>query len=151
MQKCAALYRNALMTARRFLATHTLQLSTMVPFACFIVTAIMAISVVFSSGIDDELRQNVYDNVVRQAKASSDSLQLTFHDYVNLAAKLSLLEPLSPRSYRGSYMAYQALKNYDLSSFKFSNLAVYYFNEPICISILGSCQLFVLFPEITDR
>ena len=134
----------------RLLSTHTLYLSTMIPFSVFLVTVIWGIMIWFSGVAGNELKKSVLDSAIHQTEVSSESIRVAFQDYVDLSAKLSLLNPLSPRFYQGSHEAYQVLKNYNLSSFKFSNLAIYYPNEPIVITTQGSCDFSVLFSEVPE-
>ena len=148
LQRCAAKCKKKTSAVGKFLSTHTLYLSTMIPFSCFIGLVIIGIMVWYTSVVSSQLEQSVYTNAVHQTEISGDSLRIAFQDYSNLSAKLSLLTPLSPRFYQGSNDAYQALKNYNLSSFKFSKLAIYYLHEPIVITTEGSCQLNVLFHDV---
>ena len=149
-QRYAAKCKRAVSAAGKYLSTHTLYLSTMIPFSCFIVVVIMGIMVWYTSVVSRHLEQSVFTNAIHQTEISSDSLRIAFQDYSNLSAKLSLLSPLSPRFYQGSNEAYQALKNYNLSSFKFSNLAIYYPHESTVITTEGSCQFNVLFHGISQ-
>ncbi len=150
-QSVSAFHQKNFTRVGRYLSTHTLYLSTMLPFSCFLLTVILGIAIWFSSVAGSELKKSVYDNAIHQNEVSSESLRIAFQDYVDLSAKLSLLNPLSPRFYQGPHEAYQVLKTYNLSSFKFSDLAVCYPNESTVITINGSCSFSVLFDEVPEK
>lgn len=81
---------------------------------------------------------------------AGDTLRRSFEDYNNIAARISLIKALSPGAIANRYTAYQALKEYDFTSFKYSDLIVSYQGLSTVIGVKGTSEIGVMFPEITD-
>lgn len=130
---------------------HTLVMPTFLSFSCFIIVVLLSISIWFSASVNTSLKAAVYETAAHQTVLSADSLRQTFNDFIALSARLSLLDSIDPQAFHSSsYEAFQSLRQYDFAAFKYSDLIIYYRDNPLLLSVKGTAKMEVIFPEVSD-
>lgn len=137
-------------TAAERLFRHSLLLPMMVSFVCFIGCVLLILSIWFTRDVAATLEDVLYENAGQSAGQTVSQMTDAFRSVTNIAAHLSYANELSPRAFSvSSYDAYQAIKEYD-TPFNFTQLAVYYFDNPLTLSTKGTSYAPVLFSEVTQ-
>ena len=132
------------------LFSRSLLLPMMVSFVCFIGCVLLILSIWFTRNVAATLEDVLYENAGQSAGQTVSQLSDALRGVTNIAAHLSYVNALSPRAFSASsYDAYQAIKEYD-SPFNFSQLAVYYADNPLTLSTRGTSYAPVLFSEVTQ-
>ena len=143
-------YRSLRSRFRRFSHQHTLLIPILVAFTFFLLIILLLLNIWFFSSVNRSLEQTIYDNAAYEADIFSDNLRFSFKDYQSISAKLNTIDSLAPRAVKNSYSAYEALKNYNFTAFKYSNLIMYYKNINKVITVLGTSDLETCFSGLTD-
>lgn len=134
------------------LKEHTLFGPIILSFFCFIVVVVAAIIIWFSTSMKSSLEQTVYDTAQHEAEIISDRLQFALEDFDSMSGQLSVIAAIRPSKYHGNeYYAFEAIKGFNSSSYRYDNLMFYYPNEKMMLSVLGTAELQIFFDDITDE
>lgn len=132
------------------LFSRSLLLPMMVSFVCFIGCVLLILSIWFTRNVAATLEDVLYENAGQSAGQTVSQMTDALRGVANIAAHLSYVNELSPRAFSASsYDAYQSIREYD-SPFNFTQLAVYYFDNPLTLSTKGTSYAPVLFSEVTQ-
>lgn len=132
------------------LVRHSLLLPMMVSFVCFIGCVLLILSIWFTRNVAATLEDVLYENAHQAASQTVSQMTDALQSVTNIAAHLSYANALSPRAFSVSaYDAYQAIKEYD-TPFNFTQLAIYYLDNPRTLSTKGTSYAPVLFSEVTQ-
>ena len=143
----AAKARNAAEYTRR----HSLLMPMLLSFCFLIAFVLLTITIWFSQNVRTTLEETIYDNAEQHAAITADQLRVSFEDCFKIAAHLKLIARLSPRSFQSNaYSAYMAIKEYNITSFKYSDLVICYKDNQLLLSVYGTCLAPVCFPEVGD-
>lgn len=132
------------------LFSRSLLLPMMVSFVCFIGCVLLILSIWFTRNVAATLEDVLYENASQSAGQTFGQMTDALRGVANIAAHLSYVNELSPRAFSASsYNAYQSIREYD-SPFNFTQLAIYYFDNPLTLSTKGTSYAPVLFSEVTQ-
>lgn len=151
MRKLTERWIRALKRGVAYIQQHALLLPTLVAFLCFMGSVLLILSIFFTRNVAATLEESMVENATQSSQKAANQLQLNFQDINNIASHLKQIDVLSPHSFKSSsYDAYQTIRRYDYSTFKYSNLAFLYQNEPMLLTVKGTCYPPVCFPEVDD-
>ena len=132
------------------LFSRSLLLPMMVSFVCFIGCVLLILSIWFTRNVAATLEDVLYENASQSAGQTFGQMTDALRGVANIAAHLSYVNELSPRAFSASsYNAYQSIREYD-APFNFTQLAIYYFDNPLTLSTKGTSYAPVLFSEVTQ-
>lgn len=136
----------------QYLKRHTLFGPIILSFFCFIVVVVAAIIIWFSTSLKFSLEKTVYDTAQHEAEITADRLQFALEDFDSMSGQLGVIAALTPTKYHGNeYYAYEAIKGFNSSSYRYDNLMFYYPNEKMMLSVLGTAELQVFFDDIPNK
>lgn len=130
---------------------HDFLMPVVYAFLSFVILALLTISLWFSTNISGYLQESIYKTAAQESNLGAESLHYILDGYDILSGWISKERQVSPRSYRSNaYLAFSALKEYDLPIFRFSDLILYYGRNDKMLSVRGTSQTELLFPELED-
>ena len=134
-----------------YLEKHTLFMPIITAFVSFIVVVIAALIIWFSTSLKASLEETVYETAKHETEIASDQLRITLKDFDAMSGPLGLISAIAPGKYHGKeYYAFESIKAYNSSSYKYDNLLFYYPNEKMMLSVLGTAELPIFFYDITE-
>lgn len=153
-RRCAGLPRKIKKNVSAVIRRYSLLVPTLFSFLSLIVFVLMTLSVWFSKGVEKTLEEAIYQSAQQHTELAAEQLQLSFREFSQIAAHISLVDGLSQAPLQNSpfenYLAYQKIKEYNITTFHYSDLVFCYEGNPVLFSVHGTCSAEACFPELED-